>query len=518
MTNLLVDSWVPVEDGQSTAYSSLKEILCSEKDFKIRYPFDSIEMAALQILIGMTQYAFHPKTLEEIQERLKEPMDPDEFDERVTTLQEYFDLFHPVHPCFQTASVPEKGSMSLGKFIPGMPGVVESGGDQHTFFNGTDEFNKFCPACAAVCLYNRSVNAPSIGSKHKGGLRGGSAITSLVKGKDLRETIWLNVIPKETSDQIFSGDDEFTWVTPPPHGGGTVFAGQIGLNRGLFWIQLRAKFDTAERKEVCDLCGKTTPRPVVGIFVESNVVSKKESKTFGSFKLEGVWPHPHSPRSLLYKKGKDGKFSQPDEYFFRFYETVPAWNGIAGMIVEHEIERGDTKTVYCPSLTASQYPLLCPGEPLTVVVGGYVSANSTFKERRHEIYSVNESFVSGNGHLHGIIHDAVSVKDLLSKAISGALYPLGKSLGSSKQEAVRRFYRTTMSDVLYALGSMDVESEDFRQRRNAFVKRLNSTAEEIFSSFTDSYRYRERTGPSVCRWRRKLRKNLSELIKEDENE
>ena len=78
--------------------------------------------------------------------------------------------------------------------------LIEQPGDK-TLKDNTDLFihrgqmQSLCPACAAAALYTLQAFAPSGGKGHRTSMRGGGPLSTLLKGRNLWESVWLNVLP-----------------------------------------------------------------------------------------------------------------------------------------------------------------------------------------------------------------------------------------------------------------------------------------------------------------------------------
>ena len=88
-------------------------------------------------------------------------------------------------------------------------------------------------AVLVLLLFNTASNCPSMGGGFKGGLRGSTPITQMIKGPDLRQTIWLNVLHQEQLQQIMPWYGE-TQDQPPNYvdlvkAGDTIYVGKNRL-------------------------------------------------------------------------------------------------------------------------------------------------------------------------------------------------------------------------------------------------------------------------------------------------
>ncbi|NCU20678.1 type I-E CRISPR-associated protein Cse1/CasA [Candidatus Falkowbacteria bacterium] len=87
-----------------------------------------------------------------------------------------------------------------------------------TFLNPVDAIRHVCPRCKSIALFNQASVAPSFGGGFKNPRRGNGPIITLLAGRHLRETIWLNVLSQDTLRQHYPlATDPVapTWIDPP---------------------------------------------------------------------------------------------------------------------------------------------------------------------------------------------------------------------------------------------------------------------------------------------------------------
>ena len=80
--NLLIEKWIPVRPLPTGAMKkiSLKELLCGNEAWELCLPRDDMELAAVQLLICMTQVLLTPKSLDELKRRIAKPLTDADYD------------------------------------------------------------------------------------------------------------------------------------------------------------------------------------------------------------------------------------------------------------------------------------------------------------------------------------------------------------------------------------------------------------------------------------------------------
>ncbi|HCU23796.1 MAG TPA: type I-E CRISPR-associated protein Cse1/CasA, partial [Deltaproteobacteria bacterium] len=235
--NLLKDPWIPVRSESGAGEFQLltyQQLLCEPGDWQVSLPRDDLELACVQLLICMTQVMFLSDDERLLLARIQEALAAEDYEAGIKPYREWFDLDHPTQPFLQIRGVKSAEETPIQKLLIGLPE-----GNNHAFFNEAGEVRHLSGAVAAIALFNQASNCPSFGGGFKAGLRGGSPITTLVFGSNLREMLWRNVSKKSLLEerQIAmpgSAKDSPTWIDPIVEKS-TIHWNEIGLARGLFW-------------------------------------------------------------------------------------------------------------------------------------------------------------------------------------------------------------------------------------------------------------------------------------------
>ena len=108
--NLLTEEWIPVRllEGGTPRKISLRGLLCGEEKWELCLPRDDMELAALQLLICITQALLTPKDGKALLARIARPIEENEYEIAVKNLNDWFRLDHPQHPFMQVKGVAAK--------------------------------------------------------------------------------------------------------------------------------------------------------------------------------------------------------------------------------------------------------------------------------------------------------------------------------------------------------------------------------------------------------------------------
>jgi CRISPR system Cascade subunit CasA len=502
--NLLIDPWIPIRKGADFEPISFKELLCSEQpDLQVALPRDDLELACIQMLAALTQVIFMPKDKKELRGRVKTPLSEKEYEDGVEKYKEWFDLDHPKWPFMQVLETGTDEPTPIQKLFPGLPA-----GNNHAFFNGTDECEKICPSCASIGLFNLCTHTPNLSGKHKGGLRGNAPISTLIYDGNLRRMTWMNVLEKEAVDRLYLGEREKTpvWVEPIQEGK-QIFATSIGMTRGMFWAPILVRLQSKQADIICDCCGKSSEIEIHGFLLGSDF----------KFEVVGVWPHPFSPRQLnLQKENKKGK-PKPEESVVSFRTTEPAWTQFSELLFQSQ--RTDKKEGYIPAAVVSQYYDLYSDQNIHLVIGGYRNKQAAILQRRHELYSMpagwNDAF---RDRIIEVVQLGLETEKILTDKV---LYPVVKGNKDKGEKGIGAAINSQASAMYFhftepLIHSMlhDSSLREFTKAKGLFLEDLSRICMDIFERVTKPYANKPQIIGTVALGRVKLRKLLNNLIKE----
>lgn len=488
--NLLIDPWIPVHRQGDARQITYRELLCGESGWRIALPRDDLEMACLQLLIALTQALLTPKDMTAWLDRQAASMSGEEFDSANLPIRAWFDLADAEIPFMQSKAVKAKEDTPIQKLFIGLPE-----GNNHAFFNRVGEVHVACPSCTAIALYNQASSCPSFGGGFKTGLRGMAPITTLVQGSDLRETIWRNVLTAESLDQSMPGWreaaplDRPVWVSPI-EAAKTQHAANLGLMRGYFWQPAKLRLQPPMPASVCDCCGSGIEAGYAGFIKEKF-----------NYTLEGLWPHPLSPRQWEVKQGTKS------ESCLSFTTSAPAWTQLGQFIMDGMDSKGREGHSPAPVVRQFREAKDFSGQGLFLLVGGYRNKQAAVLERRHELFNLAAGWDRHIADIQAMVNIGIAIKD----ALRGSLFRFFKQTGIACHDSGQtRFYRQSERLIHGAL--IDMESdEDFFAARDRLASRLIGLTRDVFDAETAPYRHRPEIHAEVAKARAGLNSKLKTL-------
>ncbi|AMO57735.1 type I-E CRISPR-associated protein Cse1/CasA [Endozoicomonas montiporae] len=261
--NLLKDDFISTTRGKV----SLKTILTSDEDYPLQYYFDEIQLAMLQLLSSLTTALLRP-TVKELQDYLKNGVTEAQYDEALATCNpEWFEA-----DCFMQ-SRPPKGAKFLDAPITKLVSGIECGGSPNAsgLFSDIKQVETVCTDCIHGLNYNLHMNIKGECFSNTGatGIRGGGAISTLISGKNTKQTLLSNVVATDYFAEYAKLDDGAEaspmWVKPLT---GKIYqAPLIGLVRGLFALAYHIGFQIEDTACTCDVCGHPSIQSVKPKFI-----------------------------------------------------------------------------------------------------------------------------------------------------------------------------------------------------------------------------------------------------------
>ncbi|MBN2733692.1 MAG: type I-E CRISPR-associated protein Cse1/CasA [Methanomicrobiaceae archaeon] len=213
----------------------------------------------IQFMIGLVQTTMAPEDEGEWDEFIENPPDETEVKKAFDSVSDAFNLNGTGYRFMQDVSVKDSEStFGLENLIPSLPA--------NGFFQKTDNLNGICPVCAAMSLFTLQLNGPSMGRGHKTGLRGGGPLTTVVLGKNIPQTIMLNVLPESQFynsmeyERKSSLNNIFPWMGQVPTSekkGTGILTPDNSSELQMFWgMGLRLFLDYENLTSgTCDICG-----------------------------------------------------------------------------------------------------------------------------------------------------------------------------------------------------------------------------------------------------------------------
>ncbi|MFO8071973.1 MAG: type I-E CRISPR-associated protein Cse1/CasA [Polyangia bacterium] len=483
--NLIEDPWVPVLRDGRLVHVELAEILCRDEPWSLSLTRDDMEFAALQLLVCLTQAIYTPDDEKELKELGSKPLDEKTFEERASPYLDWFSLDHEKTPFMQVRGVKASKPTPIQKLFVGLPE-----GNNHALFNRAGEVDAACSSCTAIALFNQAVNCPSFGGGFKEGLRGGSPITTLIRGEGLRETIWKNVLDRQGAREVGLKVEEKAkpnWVEVIQPGQ-KIAASGIDLITGLFWQSAHVELlspDDCDR--VCPICGRECSLEYAGFNKEK----------FSKFEIVGHWPHPHSPRR--WEKGKD------NERTLSFNRSAPTWTQLNELILHKEEE----KRGQIPAAVVTRFREIHPGEPCHLAVGGYSNKQAAVIDRRHETISLAEGWDSNLDGIGMLVEVGVEIKN----ALRSKVYGFGKETGVEglSKVAERRYYERTEHLIHRVLRNMDFSQ--LKKTREELTRDLGEISRKVFAEVVKPYIHSPKGAKTLAISTRTLNAALAKIKK-----
>jgi CRISPR system Cascade subunit CasA len=406
--NLLTDQWIPVRplEGSKAGKITLRNLLCGKEKWEVCLPRDDMELAAIQLLICITQTLITPKTARELRSYIAKPLSEVDYETAIHPYGDWFQLDHPKFPFMQVRGVIAKIITPMDKLLAGLTGA-----ENCCFVNEPGLATRLCGGCTAIALFNQASCSPSFGGGNEGGfkpgLRGSSPITTLVQGQHLRQTVWLNVLYQGQLDQNISWHNSAkyqkpTWIDPIKRGA-NIHVQQIGIIRGLLWQPAHVELLLSKEDATCSCCGFSAHQVYRGFIKEQ----------FG-FNVIGKWPHPYSSRKMINNKGKI------EERFASFKTSIPSWTQLGRFIVRRKLtvnmKEGQQPAAVIHQVR-NQQMYGNSADQLHLLIGGYRTDNAKVLERCHDVYTLNHGWERNAVLINQIVHSALAYRDALYTAL-----------------------------------------------------------------------------------------------------
>lgn len=502
--NLLKDQWIPVRPlpTGSPKKISLQRLLCGEEKREVCLPRDDMELAAIQLLVCITQTLIIPKTEAELRQRIAKPLSEAEYKAVIHPYNDdWFQLEHPKYPFMQTRGA--KSTTQMDKLMTGLDSATNC-----CFVNEPGLATQLCGGCTAIALFNQASCSPSFGGGFKPGLRGpATPITTLVQGRHLRETVWLNVLHESEVKRIMPWYQEAkyqkpTWIEPIK-ANEKIAAQQIGLSRGLFWQPAYVDISPSTGSGLCSCCG-----------FQSETVHSTFNKDKFYFEVDGKWPHPHSPMILTQKKGE-----LKEEHASFKTSTAPSWTQLARFVVQQSIDANNAEGQQ-PSAVVFQVRQLYgqQAQKLHLLVGGYLNrgGQASVLGRRHDVFTLNNGWDRHTDVIKQLVSIGIGYKDALSKSLwvfvkgndSNRIKGLGEKM-KLYDIATSQFYRRSEPAIQNTLARID-----FADPASALTKMqgsLKRIAKDLFDEFVRPYLQDPELIKTMAVARRTLNKHLKAL-------
>lgn len=303
MFNLLREKWLRIRMQNGALRWIAPYEISNPKIPGLIPPRSDFKAGLMEWLIGLLQTAFAPSP-KEWKKWLTNPPSEEELRQAFAPHEKYFELLGERPRFMQDLTMGDKDKPVRS---PIASLLMEQPGDK-TLKDNTDLFihrghiRSLCPACAAAAIYTLQAFAPKGGKGHRTSMRGGGPLSTLLLGRNLWESVWLNVLPTgPRPDEMAALPPEaefpvriYPWAAPTR----TSEKGEVTQPEDLhplhaFWsMPRRLLLESTPATRPCDLCGSRHELAL------TSFLSRPYGYNYGPF-----WQHPLSPYKLA--EGKE---------------------------------------------------------------------------------------------------------------------------------------------------------------------------------------------------------------------
>ncbi|WP_132702496.1 type I-E CRISPR-associated protein Cse1/CasA [Reinekea marinisedimentorum] len=468
--NLLKDDFISTNQGKV----SLRTLLTSEIDYQLQYYFDEVQLAMLQMLSSLATVVLQP-TAVELRDYIANGLTEDVYDSKLSDVcSEWFDS-----ECFMRSKPPANAKNPVAPITKLLSGI-ECGTSPNAIglFSEVKRAETICPDCTHVLNYNLHMNIKGecFGPTGATGIRGGGAISTLVSGAKLRQTVMNNVIAVDLFQKYSQLDTDAElkpmWVTPLQ---GEVYQAQkIGLVRGLFALAYHIDFPVEERACQCDVCGHSSEQSVTTFIREKYKGSYGSTKT-GRDAGAGWWPHPFTPSSIR----EDGIYAVCARD-----QNWHSWQDLSSYIVGKESARA----TFAPAYIVHQFQELSSARA-NLLVGGNIADQGSVVGRVYDLYSMPSTLSRQLTKVTQVVDMGLDSKERLSQALN-KMFGIGYDknfVTGIKDQAMNRYISNAQQVIQSIL--LDVDRKEASQLRKDAVQELQREARRIYSSVQRKYQH-----------------------------
>lgn len=474
-------------------------------------PRPDLNGALIQFLIGIVQTSHMPDDEDDWFDQFETPPSSEDLDRSFHAHHEAFNLDGPGPRFMQDPTATGGREQIIDSLFIGMPG-------ENTLKNNIDFFLKrnsiqgICPRCAAMGLLSLQLNGPAGGAGHRTGLRGGGPLTTIVLGRNLWETVWLNVL----SRRDFYGNisptehseihDIFPWMGPLR----TSEGGSSGLRTStsdanllqMFWPMSQRIWLNMDEGDagVCDVCGDETDVLIRSLYKRPAGVWYDES-----------WRHTLTP----YYENKDDKLPvhcNPGGITYR------DWLGIVQTDKEHgreiarvvaqfhyrniDIESLDEMRIWAFGFDLDRVKARCWYDSTMPII--------TVPEALRDRFAISAAqIVKAANYIAPAVHR--QVKEGLYKS-EGGQGAVPKSKKADVTVVKRRFWKETeplFYDTLDRIHHTLESGEDLRPLKEEWVRQVRDQALKLFDFYAQTEYVDVHRPKRIVAARKKLLKTIS---------
>lgn len=466
--NLLTDDFISTTAGKI----SLKELLTSDVDYQLQYAFDEIQLAMLQLLASLSTVVLKP-SLEELKGYLKQGVTAEQYENKLKGIDlQWFD-----ESCFMRSTFPENKNTFSAIISKLVSGIESSGtGNASGLFSEISDVDVICSDCSHALNYNLHMNIKGdcFGSSGATGIRGGGALSTLIAGNNLKNTILANTIAVdyfEALSEIEEPNNQFMWQEPPQ--GEIYYAHHIGLERGLFALAYHIDFAVLDESCLCDVCGHQAEQSIkefTRLKYQGSYGSTKKGRDGGA----QWWTHPFTPTT----KKEEGTFAVCARD-----QNWQSWQNFSSYIIAKETD----KSLSSPAYIVDQYRKLKTGGG-NFLIGGNIADQASITGRIYDLYSMPESWGDENlRHVEMVINAGLTIKENLSQALNkifGAGYD--KNFVSGIKNTAMNQYISNAQNIIQQL-LLEVDRAEAKQLKKQALEQLKAEAKTIYQALMRKY-------------------------------
>lgn len=295
--NLINDAWIPIvrKDGTREKIAPWQIAEQQNPVIEISAPRPDFQGALYQFLIGLLQTVAPPEDIRQWAEYWQDPPEAGDLRDKFKSIASAFELDNPNSIAFlQDFSMPEGELREVAALLIEAPGG-KTIKDNLDHFVKAGSVDGACDTCVTTALFTLQINAPSGGSGHRVGVRGGGPLTTLLTPEEpsasLWQKIWLNVLAideaapacNEASPKVFPWCAE-TRISDKT--GGPILPNDESIEWShIYWtMPRRIRLETPKKLGDCALCGEEN----------TLLFTHYHTKNYG-MNYEGPWVHPLTP-------------------------------------------------------------------------------------------------------------------------------------------------------------------------------------------------------------------------------
>ena len=324
--NLLHENWLPVrrKSGLTECIAPWKmtDGLVRDPIIELATPRPDFDGALMQFLIGLVQTAYAPKTERDWRRGLTDPPKPETLREAFVEYEHAFNLDGDGPRFLQDYGEKMGGKKKPISFL--LPDTPTSLSQNRDHFIKDRSAERYSDAATAMALLSMQTNAPSGGRGHRTSLRGGGPLTTLVLGRTLWQTVWLNVLSIAQQAVGKTADDEskiFPWLAPTRTSekgspSRTTSPEDVHLLQCYWGMPRRIRLHSAGPGSQCALLNAEVERTYETFEMKSNGVN-----------YEGGWKHPLTPYRLQSSGPALPLKGQPGGYSYRHWPHIATTSG-----------------------------------------------------------------------------------------------------------------------------------------------------------------------------------------------